>query len=394
MRPSSCLAAQHPQQCRHRRNLVVAALAALVSLSAASRTPVPIRDAPDLYDHLTNSAYDGALLVLAPGPYPLDPARPNCGRLELRPGMAITGVAGAPEQVVIDASALYLAKPDQPNYCNEPAKFAAVRMGRGNNSLESLTVTGASSAAAAIGTDLDGSATRVRIANVIVTNSARGIDVRNFLTSGRALDVTLVDNVMHDNKLSKPGQGLRIANIGSTASSIRVTMSGNAMYDNVVGCLVANLNGSNSAIAVTSTGDAIYDNGNGCLVNGGIADAGSLIPAPANASGNAVSVMFNGGSIEGNNRPPGAASPSPGGLVVIGGQSNSPVYGASRNAVSVTLKSTLLDDNPPQKDLVAAGAVPDVSGTGNSVLVDLRNAAGTPETTVTTSASNPAVVRR
>lgn len=393
MRPSSCLAAQHPQQCRHRRNLVVAALAALVSLPAASRTPVPIRDAPDLYDHLANSAYDGALLVLAPGPYPLDPARPNCGRLELRPGMAITGVGGAPEQVVIDASALYLAKPDQPNYCNEPAKFAAVRMGRGSNSLESLTVTGASSAAAAIGTDLDGSAARVRIANVIVTNSARGIDVRNFLTSARALDVTLVDNVLHAN-LGKPGQGLRIANIGSSASSIRVTMSGNAIYANVVGCLVANLNGSGSAIAVTSTGDAIYDNGNGCLVNGGIVDGTSLIPAPANASGNAVSVTFNGGSVEGNNRPPGAASPSPGGLVVIGGQSNSPVYGASRNAVSVTLKTTLLDDNPPQKDLVAAGAVPDVSGSGNSVLVDLRNATGTPEATVTTSASNPAVVRR
>ena len=58
------------------------------------------------------------------------------------------------------------------------------------------------------------------------------------------------------------------------------------------------------------------------------------------------------------------------------------------------VKTTLLDGNPPQKDVVAIGALPDTSGTGNSVLVNLRAAGGSPETSVTTSAANPAVVVR
>lgn len=381
----------HLNRVRRRHGVLFLAAIALAA-PVAARTIVPIGNVGELYDHVNNPGYAGALLVLAGGSYPLDAARANCGRIELQPDMGIVGVAGQPDQVVIDASALY-PKVGDPHACPDAAKTAAIRLGRGNNSLESLRVTGAINAAAAIGTDLESSAARVRIANVIVDNSARGIDVRNYLASARALDVTLTGNVLRNNA-GKPGQGLRVANIGAAGSSIRVTMSGNAIYANVVGCLVANLNGSGSAISVTSSSDAIYGNGNGCLVNGGIVDATSAIPAAANASGNAVSVSFNGGRISGNTLPPGAASPSPGGLVVIGGQSNSTVYAASRNAVSVTVKSSILDDNPPQKDAVVMGALPDTSGTGNSVLVDLRYASGTPETTLVTSASNPALIRR
>lgn len=50
-----------------------------------------------------------------------------------------------------------------------------MRLGRGTNSLESLTVTGALTAAAAIGADLGGGAASVRIANVVVEKSARGM---------------------------------------------------------------------------------------------------------------------------------------------------------------------------------------------------------------------------
>lgn len=174
MHPRACLAVRLPDRGRVVRGALAAAAAAAIALPAAARTVVQVPDVTALYGYVNNSGYAGALLVLAAGPYPLDPAQRNCGRIELQSGMGITGVAGDPTKVVIDASRLY-PKAGDPNECPDAAKSAAVRLGRGTNSLESLTVTGALTAAAAIGADLGGGAASVRIANVVVEKSARGM---------------------------------------------------------------------------------------------------------------------------------------------------------------------------------------------------------------------------
>ena len=100
--------------------------------------------------------------MMAPGVYMLsvnDPggaARPNSGRLELQQDMSLQGVVGDHGAVTIDANNLPVS-----SYNNVPPipLTAAIRMGRGTNSIEWLTVENAIGAAANIETDLNSTGT-------------------------------------------------------------------------------------------------------------------------------------------------------------------------------------------------------------------------------------------
>jgi hypothetical protein len=84
----------------------------------------------------------GAVVVLAPGTYTLSAngrmgAHPNGGRLELQPDMSLFGVAGDRSAVVIDTSGLSAASLNV-----SFGRTGPIRVGRGSNAVEWLTVLG------------------------------------------------------------------------------------------------------------------------------------------------------------------------------------------------------------------------------------------------------------
>ncbi len=87
--------------------------------------------------------------ILAPGVYALSPNGINAGRLELQRDMELQGSPGHPEDVVIDAGALPAA-----SFGTGVIAPGAVRMGRGSNAIEWVTVQGAVNGPSAISTDL------------------------------------------------------------------------------------------------------------------------------------------------------------------------------------------------------------------------------------------------
>jgi hypothetical protein len=189
---------------------------------------------------------------LAAGIYTLDTTRVFFGRLQLHQDMNLRGVAGLQDEVIIDASALQ-AK----HYLDGTLSTGAIRVGRGSNTVESLTIRNASAGTAGIETDLpDGTGpTHIRIAHVISAGNVRGIDVVNSRTAmaHRAMTVELSENELRDN-VAGIGTGVRFVNAnGATGASINAVIDNNKIHDNKVGCLVANLNTDSASIPSTRT---------------------------------------------------------------------------------------------------------------------------------------------
>lgn len=159
---------------------------------------IPISDVEQLYAAVNNPSNSGKLLRLNPGTYVLsvnDPSgnpRPNGGRLELQQDMSLSGVSNNRSAVVIDASGL-----PNSSFVVAFGRTGPVRIGRGNNSIEWLTILGNDRAAGGIETDLIGTpTTQIRVAHVVSGGSLRGVDVRNIGASmiGRRIDAEIVDN--------------------------------------------------------------------------------------------------------------------------------------------------------------------------------------------------------
>jgi hypothetical protein len=222
--------------------------------SFVSLAVVNVTNIEELYAAVNNSANTGNQIVIAPGVYILSIndgngiARPNGGRLELQENMSLRGVQGDREAVVIDAINLpttsYNSAPPIP-------LTGAVRMGKGSNSIEWLTVRNAVNGAANIETELFSTGTAyIRIAHIASSNSQRGIDVRNFgaAQAGRVIEAEIVDNDLYNNRIGTLGEGLRIVNNqGANGGRIIAGLSGNRSYYNYLGLIVEN-NRSNSAI--------------------------------------------------------------------------------------------------------------------------------------------------
>src|SRR5262245_32983396 len=193
----------------------------VVAAALAARVPPPagfvieVSDVEQLYDAVNEPANAGAVIVLAPGRYiltrvaPGGGSRPNGGRLELQADMSMGGVTGHPEDVVIDSS----DPVNGPSFAlpGGLGNAGTIRIGRGRDSVEWLTVVGGSPAG--VQADLVGAPAVLRVAHVVSRDSTRGIDVRNVgpAAAGRTIVVDLEDNEVFENTTAN-GQGFRFVN--------------------------------------------------------------------------------------------------------------------------------------------------------------------------------------
>lgn len=342
---------------------------------------IPVSTLDDLYSAVNNPANVGTHIVVAPGVYMLDGARSHGGRIELQQDMTLTGQYGHQDDVIIDGSNLSAAA-----LTDGTLLTGAVRMGRGNNTVEWLTVRNAVRGSSAISTDLVlPGVTTVTIAHVIASGSVHGFDIRNIgaAAAGRSLEVVLTDNDLADNILGT-GQGMRIANLpGANDAHIHATLSGNYAHGNIVGCLAANQGTSSSTVEIGSTGDRFEENGNGVVLLGGFSTA------TAAARGNLTRFSAQTSQFNHNTGPLGAAFPARFGVGVYGGVSTSAME-ASDNTAQVELHAVKISDNGGP-DVAAWGAISSTlqpAGTGNLAAVVLQGSSK--KATVAPTNSSPA----
>jgi hypothetical protein len=312
--------------------------------SFVSLAVINVTNVEELYAAVNNSANAGNQIVLAPGVYMLSVngaggvARPNAGRLELQENMSLKGVVGDRGAVVIDAINLPLSSF---NSAPPVPLTAAIRMGRGTNSIEWLTVRNAVNGIANITTDINLTPTTyIRVAHIASSNSQRGIDVRNFLASAanRVIEAEIVDNDLYNNRIGTVGAGVRLVNNRvATGSFIFATLSGNRSYNNFLGLLVENNTASNSSIAVVSSGNRFYENGVGAVVGGGLSSQLMIV-----ANGNTTNFTAYGDSFENNN---GFNNFDFGGLAIVGGENTSIPNGVNNNTVNVELRNCRFSNN-------------------------------------------------
>ncbi|MEJ7862862.1 MAG: VCBS repeat-containing protein [Pyrinomonadaceae bacterium] len=306
---------------------------------------VNVANIEELYAAVNNPANAGNQIVLAPGVYMLSVnapggvARPNGGRLELQENMSLQGVQGEREAVVIDAINLPASSYSAPPITS----VGAIRLGRGTNVVEWLTIRNSFLGAAGIETTIVSPGTAyIRVAHIIATNNWRGIDVRSFgaAAAGRRIEAEIVDNDLHSNR-TNTGQGLRLTNnSGAHGGSIFATISGNRSYNNYFGFIAENVNSNLANITVFSSGDRFFENGLGAQIGGALSSASPLGTFPAN--GNTTSFTAHGTSFENNN---GFNPFDRGGLIALGGENKAIPNGTSNNTVNVTLRSCRFSNN-------------------------------------------------
>jgi len=367
----------------------------LAAAPAAVPTVIEVSDVEGLYCAVNDPANAGATVLLSAGLYrltkldPLGASRPNGGRLELQTDMSISGVAGHSEDVVIDSS-------DPTKGPSFPlggglGNAGTIRIGRGRNSVEWLTVVGGSASAGGVQTDLVGAPAVLRVAHVVSRDSVRGIDVRNLgpAGAGRTIVIDLDENEVFDNT-SMNGQGFRFVNSGADGASIVATLHGNVSHDNNQGFLASNLASSHATIAIDSHDDRFEDNLIGAAIFGGLT---TMAGTAANDSTTIVTI--HAGSISGSH---GSVPPQgfTAGINVVGGSYTAPgpAGSASRNSVQVSIWGTNFSGNGAL-DVEAWGAkAPDaaLAGTANIVTVDLHgvSAQAIADNTAAATASVPA----
>lgn len=345
--------------------IVLAATGLLLPAVADARKVVQVSSVPELYKEVNDAKNVGALLLLAPITYRLDPTALNGGRLELQRDMGLQGMSGNPASTVIDASALTKA-----SFTSGDLATGAVRLGRGTNSLLLLTVQNATNGASAITTDLVDLSVpaHVQITSVIARNNKRGLDVRNINAdaAGRALTIDITTSVFTANT-TPPGQGIRIANINAPGASIRANLSANQSYGNVAGCLSANLDTTDSDIVINSSADRFTGNGNGCVFIAGLRQGVEAV------FDNSLTVTASASTFRSNTGALPAVFPMPGGIIAIGGQNVDSVNPSSDNKLAIDLLAVTMGDNHGT-DITGFGAYSDgplPAGTDNAVVLRL-----------------------
>ncbi|HEY5409025.1 MAG TPA: hypothetical protein VIJ92_18175 [Ginsengibacter sp.] len=357
---------------------------------------INVSTAAQLYAAVNDATNTGALIILAPGTYLLDATQPNAGRIELLENMELQGQPGHAEKVIIDASVLPGTSFVPP--LNFPAaKTGAIRMGRGFNSLEWVTVKGNATAQALSVIDADliwtGSPSSIRIANCIVTGGRIGIDVRNagVASAGRILEAALTANEITEDTVQQ-GQGIEIQNAnGATGASILASLRDNYVHGNKVALRAFNNNANNtptdsSSIVIQSTNDRFDENGIGLYLFAGLNQGTNTA-----ANGNSLSFEAHGSSVQNNLGiiPPDVTDPAPCGLYVAAALS---VNGAdvSNNKLAINLYGTKISNNNGS-DIKAYGALSFKSfpaGTGNTTEIHLDGISK--QATIETTASLPA----
>ncbi len=382
---------------RHQRPIVYAVVIILAACSDGSPSALgppifqvsaghqlQVSSVDQLYAAVNDPDNAGMRVVLAAGDYVLKSSEPNGGRLELQPDMELVGQPGHPELVVIDALGL-----PANSFSIPPFRTGAIRMGKGSNTIEWLTVRGGADAMAAIETDLVSpvpGVARIRIAHVIAEGGQRGVDIRNLgpASAGRVLEAELVNNVLVGNVFGL-GQGVRIINgQGATGAVIRATLTGNDAHGNLIGCLAANFSTSLASIAIRSTADRFDGNGIGCVLN-----AGATMGATARADGNLLTFEAIGSSVQNNSGtlPPLTPPEEPAGFYAVGARTDAGDR-ASNNTLRVTMWGTRISGNQGP-DIRAWGAIAFAAGpagTNNVVEIGLHGVSTKATVSVTPSA--------
>jgi hypothetical protein len=321
-----------------------------------------------LYASVNDPANAGKTLILAAGTYLLSAndlsgnPRPNGGRLELQEDMSLSGVTDQPSAVVIDASALP-AESFLSGFLTGP-----IRIGRGRNSVEWLTITGNAEAAGGIETDLAGTpATVIRVAHVVSRGSLRGIDVRNIRAgmAGRRITAEIVDN-----ECSGIVEGIRLVNtMGANQAQIFAELRGNRVHDFQIGIIANNNRSSAAVVQVQSHGDRFEGNGLGALIAGGATGSGQ-------ANSNRTVFEAHGTAFINNTGPVDPEFGDAGGLLVLGGDTPGYSNGTFHNSVVVRLWGVRVFGNQ-NIDFQAFGSrsladPPALGGTDNHAKIELH----------------------
>lgn len=341
---------------------------------SVSATDLYVADVEQLYAAVNDAANEAAAITLAPGTYVLSATnaagvgRPNAGRLELQRDMSLYGVTGERSAVVIDASDLPTS-----SFNVSFGRTAPVRIGRGSNAIEWLTVLGNPEAAAGIATELPGTpSTRIRVAHVVSGGSSRGVDVRNVGAAsgaGRRIDAEIVDNEFFGpSRVVGLTEGIRLVNfVGANGAAIVATLSGNRTHGFQLGCIVANNRSSNAVVEVRSSGDRFFANELGCHIAGGLSQA---LTGVANSS----STIFEARGSQFTDNTADFGGLGSGGIRVAGGISTIQVNVTSSNRVRVALWGSTVADNLGV-NFEASGArqesLSGLAGTNNKVTIEL-----------------------
>jgi len=339
----------------------------------ATATVLSVADVEQLYAAVNDPANEGAGITLAPGTYVLSAnngagARPNGGRLELQRDMSLYGVAGDRSAVVIDATGLPAS-----SMTVSFGRTSPVRVGRGSNTIEWLTVLGNSAAAGGIAAELPGNtSTRIRVAHVVSGGSSRGLDVRNAsaANAGRRIDAEIVDNELFGpTDVQGMSEGIRLVNfVGADRGVIVATLSGNRVHGFQIGCIVANNRSSNAIVQVRSSGDRFFANALAAVIAGGLSQATTGV-----ANSNSTTFEAHGSAFVDNTAS--IAGVDPGGVVVMGARSTTQPNVASGNTVWVALWGTKVSGNLGV-NFEAFGAREDaltgLAGTNNHATIELH----------------------
>src|SRR5688572_6148644 len=255
----------------------------------------------ELYTAVNNTDNVATEVILSPGTYVLSASYPNGGRLELQTDMTLKGQSGQVEAVVIDESSL----PNSSFRLSPTVSTGGIRVGKGRNSIEWLTLKGGALAVtpfSVIETDLIGAETFLTISHVNMDcNGSRiGLMLRNRLDehANRIVNVSLEHSEIWG-ATNTLGFGIALQNRIS-GSQINLDMKENFVHGNKIAIL--SFNGGltnpieNCKVTITSTRDRLE--GNGCAMDPSGATSGSITTA---ANNNSFGIKMYGSTIRDNN---------------------------------------------------------------------------------------------
>ena len=337
-----------------------------------------VNDVSQLYAAINDAANAGKTIVLAAGTYVLNASYPNDGRLELLENMQLLGQPGHPEEVIIDASALPGTSFIPPLNFPLP-RTGAIRMGRGLNAIEWLTVKGNAStqALSVIDTDLIwAGVSQIRVAHCVVTGGRQGIDIRNPGVAGinRILEAELTENEIFGNVVQQ-GQGIEVQNSnGASDATIRATLNGNYVHDNHVGLRTFNNNANNintnsGSISIESHADRFEENGIGIYLNAALNQG-----ATSTANDNVLVFEAHGTTIK-NSTGAVPSEPSPSCGIYLAGANTLSTGEASNNRLTMNLWGCSISGNQGAADIIAFGAISatsNLAGINNVVEIQLQ----------------------
>jgi hypothetical protein len=332
------------------------------------KVEISVADVEQLYAEVNNPENSGKMIRLNAGTYVLsvnDPSgapRPNGGRLEFQQDMSLSGVSNNRSAVVIDASGLPNA-----SFLIAFGRTGPIRIGRGENSIEWLTILGNDRAAGGIETDLTGTpTTKIKVAHVVSGGSLRGVDVRNI---GATMIGRRIDAEIFDNECFGIVEGIRLVNTnGANQGQIYADLRGNRAHDFYIGLLVNNNRCTSGVVEVKSHGDKFEGNGLGGLIIGGAAATGTSVS-------NSTTFEAHGSKFINNTGPIDPSFNDAGGLLVLGADAFGPDV-TFNNTLTVRFWGTKVSGNQ-NIDFQAFGSrsladPPVLGGTNNHAVVELH----------------------